>query len=191
MRIFLLLTIIVFIFLPNVTTGQTFSISGKVTDTNNIPIEFAAVALFKDSVYISSAISDGDGLYHLYNLHKGKYKISFSYLGFLKYDTIIDAVGNIQLNHRLINENKSLNEVTVRFRRPTIERKSDRLIFNIENSIFNIGLDALEAISKAPSVRVNNNSISIVGKSKVSVMLDDKLIHPAQWTILIVNVQYD
>ncbi len=70
-----------------------------------------------------------------------------------------------------------MKEVAVTVKKPLIERKIDRIIFNVENSITAIGSDALEALSKAPGVHVSGtDEISLAGKSTVSVMIDDKLL---------------
>ena len=176
MRVLLFMITFFFLFLSDVTIGQNFAIYGNIKDTSNSKMEFVTVALFKDSVYINSVISDSTGFYNFKELNVGNNKIAFSYIGFLKYDTIIVVNQNIRFDCILFNETKSLNQIIVRFRKPTIERKGDRLVFNIENSIFNAGLDALETIAKSPGVRVQNNTISLVGKSKVSIMVDDKII---------------
>lgn len=52
----------------------------------------------------------------------------------------------------------------------------DRLIFNVENSISPPGGDAIDALKVTPSIRVQNDMITMIGKSGMSVMVDDKLI---------------
>lgn len=59
-----------------------------------------------------------------------------------------------------------------------VERKIDRLVFNVENSIASQGMDGIETLSSTPLLKVDENSgISIVGKSGVSVMIDGKLLN--------------
>ncbi|WP_291066499.1 outer membrane beta-barrel family protein, partial [Empedobacter sp. UBA5036] len=55
-------------------------------------------------------------------------------------------------------------------------RKIDRTIYNVENSISTIGGDALDALKMTPRINVKNDQISMIGKSGMSVMVDDKLI---------------
>jgi hypothetical protein len=57
-----------------------------------------------------------------------------------------------------------------------IERKVDRLVFNVENSVSAAGGDAIDALKVTPGLRVQNDQISIVGKGGVSVMVDDRLL---------------
>lgn len=69
----------------------------------------------------------------------------------------------------------SLETVVIKKEKKIIERKVDRLIYNVENSIASTGGNALDALKSAPMVRVQNEVISIVGKGEVLIMIDDRL----------------
>lgn len=71
---------------------------------------------------------------------------------------------------------KQIQEVEIIAKKKLIERKVDRLIFNVENSISATGGDALDALKVTPSIRVQNDQISMVGKNNMSVMIDDRLM---------------
>ena len=56
-----------------------------------------------------------------------------------------------------------------------IEQKIDRMVVNVDVSITNVGSTALEVLEKSPGVSVDKDgNISLKGKSKVMVMIDDK-----------------
>lgn len=69
-----------------------------------------------------------------------------------------------------------LDDVTVSstIRKKMIERKSDRIIFNVENSIYITGGDVTDAIKAAPGIRFINDQISIIGKSGVVIFIDNR-----------------
>lgn len=71
---------------------------------------------------------------------------------------------------------KQIQEVEIVAKKKLIERKVDRLVFNVENSISATGGDALDALKITPGIRVQNNQVSMIGKSGMGVMVDDKLI---------------
>lgn len=71
---------------------------------------------------------------------------------------------------------KQIQEVEIVGKKKLIERKIDRLVFNVENSTTSIGGDALDALRTTPGVRIQNDQISMVGKSGMSVMVDDRII---------------
>jgi hypothetical protein len=57
-----------------------------------------------------------------------------------------------------------------------IERRSDRLIVNVENSILASGLSAMEVLERSPGVVVSaGDAISIRGRSGVIFMIDGKI----------------
>ncbi|NAW51840.1 hypothetical protein GNY06_10860 [Elizabethkingia argentiflava] len=71
---------------------------------------------------------------------------------------------------------KQIEEVEIIAKKKLIERKIDRLVFNVENSISAAGGDAMQALSLMPGVRVIDEKISVVGKNNVSVMVNDRII---------------
>ncbi|GAA4307584.1 outer membrane beta-barrel family protein [Compostibacter hankyongensis] len=71
---------------------------------------------------------------------------------------------------------RSLDELTVVDTKPAIERKADRIIFDLSNSIAAAGSNGLAALSEAPGVKISGNSISIAGKGTVSIMQDNRLL---------------
>ena len=60
---------------------------------------------------------------------------------------------------------KQIQEVEIKAKKKLIERKVDRLVFNVENSISATGGDALDALKVTPGIRVQNDKISMIGKS--------------------------
>ncbi|MBS1571760.1 MAG: TonB-dependent receptor, partial [Bacteroidetes bacterium] len=71
---------------------------------------------------------------------------------------------------------KQIEEINIKAKKKLIERKVDRLIFNVENSISATGGDALDALKVTPGLKVQNDQISMIGKSGMSVMIDDRLL---------------
>ncbi|TLX26033.1 TonB-dependent receptor [Chryseobacterium indologenes] len=74
---------------------------------------------------------------------------------------------------------KEIQEVEIKARKKLVERKIDRLVFNVQNSTSATGGDAMDALRVTPGVKVINDKISIIGKSGVSVLIDDKIMHLA------------
>lgn len=71
---------------------------------------------------------------------------------------------------------KQIQEVEITAKKKLIERKVDRLVFNVENSISATGGDALDALKITPSIRVQNDQISMIGKSNMAIMINDRLM---------------
>jgi outer membrane receptor protein involved in Fe transport len=151
-------------------------ISGKVTDRKNAPVPFAVVLLqtLPDSVVSKTELTDTFGNY---TISGGTYPmlLSVQAVGYELQSKLLTAAGGPQ-DFILSATEKYLSDVTVSVRKKLIERKVDRTVLNVENSIASIGSDAYEALKKAPGVRVSTGSISIVGKSTVSIMINDRLL---------------
>lgn len=53
-----------------------------------------------------------------------------------------------------------------------IERKADKLVFNIDNKIANSGENTINILKYIPNVRINDNKLNILGKEKAEIMVD-------------------
>jgi outer membrane receptor protein involved in Fe transport len=169
----LFLTITIF---PINSSCQIYTLSGKITDPYQKNLEFITISISQDSTLRYLLFSDSIGHYECNQLAIGQYKISFSCVGLKSLDTIINISKNLNLDCTLNYTSQNLTEVEIKFHKPLLERKSDRLIFNVEQSIFNAGSEVLDLITKIPGLRMQNGNIIMVGKSKVLIMVDDRLI---------------
>ncbi|RYY57244.1 MAG: TonB-dependent receptor [Chitinophagaceae bacterium] len=69
----------------------------------------------------------------------------------------------------------TLKGVTVESKRPLIEQRADRTIVNVDASISNVGVTALEVLEKSPGVTVDSEgNISLKGKSGVLILVDGR-----------------
>ncbi|MDO4224804.1 MAG: TonB-dependent receptor, partial [Bergeyella zoohelcum] len=71
---------------------------------------------------------------------------------------------------------KQIEAVELIAKKKIVERKVDRLVFNVDQSVSAIGGDALDLLKVTPSLRIQNDQISIIGKNGMSIMIDDRLI---------------
>lgn len=158
---------------------QAQTITGLITDEAKKPIKGASVTLHKakDSSVVKIAITNADGVY-TFNSIAGKYFISVSNLGFAKYSSTIFDVATSDYNSPAITLSKSsktLGEVTVSSKKPMIEVKADKTIFNIEGSINATGTDAFELLRKSPGVMIDkDDNVSLAGKNGVQVYIDGR-----------------
>jgi len=154
------------------------SLHGNIVDRSNKKnLQSVTVTLKKDTVIYKIEISDSLGNYSFKNLTPGNYNIDFSFINYqkasmsflLKYDTTI--------NCSLVPLPEQLKDVSISAKKPLIERKIDRLVFNVNDNVNVIGVDALELLSMTPEVKVIGNSVSIIGKGAVVIMINDKILH--------------
>lgn len=68
-----------------------------------------------------------------------------------------------------------MKEVVVTGRKPFIQRLSDRLVVNVENSIVSAGSSAMDVLERSPGVVLDQNDvIALRGKQGVIIMIDGK-----------------
>ncbi|HEY1194803.1 TonB-dependent receptor [Flavobacterium sp.] len=165
---------VLFLFQINVF-AQQFSVKGKIINQNKTPLEFATATLLKaDKTLYQQASTDNLGNFIL-NAKEGNYQLIIEQFGteFSNKTILIDQ--NIDLGYLEVKEQIQLDGVTIKSRKKLVEQKVDRLVFNVENSVTTTGGTALDALKSTPTVRVQNETISIVGKGEVLVMIDDRL----------------
>ena len=74
-----------------------------------------------------------------------------------------------------------LDEIVITKKKVLYTQKSDRLVFNVENSIVSEGGTALDVLSRAPGVVVSQDGdLSIRGQQGVAVMINGKLTQLSQ-----------
>jgi iron complex outermembrane receptor protein len=157
-------------------------IFGKIFSPNNQSTENATVSLLRmqDSGLVKVSLTDREGNFEFVGIKEGSYHIIVTLVGYAKFKTeaIIFDNSNISLRLADITLNPtatSMKEVLVEARKPFIERKLDRMVVNVENSIVAAGNSVLEVLERSPGVIVNQeSSISLQGKQGVLVMIDGK-----------------
>jgi len=151
-------------------------LKGNVKDSIGA-IAFANVILLNQAnEIVSGTITDESGNF-LINTSKGAYKLSVTFVGYEDYNKEVNiendlAVGDILL----VSKENSLDEVLLVSKKKIIERKVDRLVFNIENNPATSGGNALEALKVSPGLAVNGDQIAMIGKSGMRLMLDGRIV---------------
>ena len=167
------LSILITLFFSTVLLAQT--ITGKITDATGI-IPFANVTI-KDNQYkiITGTTTDDDGLFKL-KISKGTYTIEVSYLGYKNWKKEINVSANLNLGTIFLEENsQKLEEIVFKTEKRVLERKIDRLIFNVEKSIAATGGNGLDVLKITPGVQVQNGSLEILGKGATRVMINGRI----------------
>ncbi|MBV7441444.1 TonB-dependent receptor [Weeksellaceae bacterium TAE3-ERU29] len=158
--------------------SQEITIKGKVRDEQQLPIVYAEVLLKteKDSL-LSYTFSNDDGTFN-FSVKKSDelLVLNIEHFGQKLFTQNISPIKDIDLGTITVNNTLQLETLVAEGKKKLIQRKVDRLVFNVENSVSALGGDALDALRVTPGLRIQNEQISIIGKSGVSVMIDDKLV---------------
>ena len=155
------------------------SLTGKIVDTEGQALAFATVMLSdQESLELKKVeFSDENGIFKFLELEENNYQLKIQYVGYPEYSrSEIEVDGNVILDPIQLQEaTNELKEVVVKAKRPILEVKADKMVFNVEGSINATGSDALELLRKAPGVMVDHNeSVALLGKAGVKVFIDGK-----------------
>lgn len=158
-------------------------VSGNITDNGKKALSAVTVSLLnaKDSSLAKVALSNAGGKYEIAVTQMGNYLLSYSLVGFeQKYSDVFEIKTGKDVYNNDISLSPAVAElkgVTVVSKKPMIEVKADKTVFNVEASINATGSNALELLQKSPGIQVDNNdNISMKGKTGVKVYIDGKMM---------------
>ncbi|WP_207432452.1 TonB-dependent receptor domain-containing protein [Sabulibacter ruber] len=181
--IFALLSFCLFSFTALEAQAQTGKVTGAVADSATTkPVEFATVTLTNTATGkpVDGTITDDKGQFTFSKVPYGSYAVSVSYLGYvtstLPAFTLSAAKQEISFPKiGLRSSATKLQEVTVVGQKPLIEDKGDRLVYNAEQDISNIGTTASDVLRKVPSITVDaDGNVQLRGSGNFKVLMDGK-----------------
>jgi len=159
-------------------------VSGRLLDEHARPLVYTTVTLLvaADSSFVINSLTDPDGKFTFPSVKPGIYKIRVSPMGYSSYTTMPFTVGgNVPVNIAPISiqsSGENLKEVKITASKPLVEAKSDRLIFNVDNSAMAVG-NSLQVLKSAPFVRISaDNTVSLQGK-RTMILIDGKPVPDA------------
>jgi len=157
-------------------------LSGVIADSLQAPVPFIPLALLnaKDSSIVKGTNTNDKGYFIFENINPGKYLIKIESVGFKTIfssqyliDTLLETkVGTIVLQSSGVN----LEEVSISVIKNPIEFKGGNIIVNVEDSPLAVGNSAYDLITRLPGVMVENDNISILGKSGVKIFINDRIL---------------
>ncbi|MDW7691696.1 TonB-dependent receptor [Flammeovirgaceae bacterium SG7u.111] len=158
------------------------NVSGKIIDGNSLaPVPFATVLVktLPDSTYFSGTLSSENGRFEITGLTKGKYNLSFSFLGYetKQVDLIVGGkndiydLGKIELSV----SSQQLDEVTVEGKKEIIAAGLDKKSFSLDDNFAQTGGSVLDALRALPGITVDQEGkVMLRGSDRVAVFIDGK-----------------
>lgn len=157
--------------LTSLSMAQT--LSGKVTDSRERPIDGATVVLQRiDSTFVDAAVTDTAGFFSL-NQVPEHYRLIFQHI---LYDTVEkEGTGSDAGVTVLKEKDYALGEVVVKADRPLVKVEGSRLTYDMPQLTANkLVTNAYEAIKELPGVMEQNDVLTLAGTSSLSIILNGK-----------------
>ena len=171
------------LFLQDSICGQS-SIGGIVHDEKHEAVPYANVLLFnsQDSSLIRGGVTGDDGHFIIEMVPAGASFLKVSMIGYddfqsesfdVKAGDALRDMGTLTLKESAL----LMDEIQVVAKKPLFERKIDRMVVNVANSITSSGINALQVLERSPGVIVNrqSNLIAISGKTGLVVMINGRI----------------
>jgi hypothetical protein len=173
----LLLFLIVILGFFQEVSSQTFILSGEVRDERNEVIPFASVFLLRtsDSTLVKGTSADELGVFTIQDITPNLYFLRASYIGRTSPSLAIDIAKDTKIGALIIEQKaEELNEVIVTANRPQVERKVDRLVFNVENTVLSQS-NSWEILQQTPGVISMQDELQIRNQPAVVYINDRKV----------------
>lgn len=182
-KLFAVFFLILFIAITAKAQSKLGGLKGKVVDEQTKEtIPFINISLYKatDSLNKFDYQTDVNGVFNIEKLPLGLYSIKFSFVGYQS-----KSIKNILLDENrfainlgdvtLLTDQQMLNEVVVEYKRPIIEMMDDKIVYNVDQSIFSEGSVATDILKNVPLVTVDmDGKATIAGKRNTRIFIDGK-----------------
>ncbi|MDR3218624.1 MAG: outer membrane beta-barrel protein [Dysgonamonadaceae bacterium] len=175
-------TLAIFILLTgNSALLQAQHISGKIVNTNRVPIAFANIMRLhpSDSSFIDGTISSEAGTFFFENIPEGREIVKISCLGYLT--RFIAAETNRQQidwdEIILLEDTTQLSEVVITAAVPLFSRNSSGLTTHVSGTLLSSAGTAIDVIKQIPGVLIKENEMAVFGKGAPVVYINNRKMY--------------
>ncbi|MCU0430936.1 MAG: TonB-dependent receptor [Cytophagaceae bacterium] len=156
-------------------------VRGYVKNDQDSAVVFAKVLLnsVSDSLFKRQQWSNEEGFFIFQQVPPGRYFIEIASLETQYFSssefTVADSL--VSLSYRL-SPVHTTKEVVVNGNKELVRVEAGKMIVNVEQSVSNAGLSALEVLRKSPGISIDQDgNIQLNGKNGVLIMIDDKAMY--------------
>ncbi len=158
--------------------GSQYEVSGKVTDEQGTPLEYATISFqsTNDPNKLTGGITDAQGNFAI-EVPEGNYVITVEFIGFSpKKFPARQINSDIEMGRIVLGMAAGeLKEVVVTAETTQVEVRLDKKIYNIGKDLTTVGGTVADALNNVPSVAVDiEGGISLRGNANVRILINGK-----------------
>ncbi|WP_288097393.1 carboxypeptidase regulatory-like domain-containing protein, partial [Hydrotalea sp.] len=178
------LTVLLFIVSTQVQAFDDVAgkVTGKVIDAvSKQPIEYATITVLNKSTknVVNGTITDGTGSFVIKGLAPGNYIFKIQSLGYQEYTiNTVSVQKNASINLpviALVKQENVLQGVTVTAKKPLVENKIDKMVFNAEKDLTSQSGVATDLLKKVPMVSVDvDGNVQLAGSSSIQFLINGR-----------------
>jgi len=153
-------------------TDSQEQLSGRVLNKNGDVLSGASLYILddKEEIIYKQIVSDENGVFELPKEYKGM-PLLVTFIGYTPQKIVAKStIGDIKLDFIPLD----VDEITVTGQKALIKRTLDKLILNIDGTIYEKGENALVLLNALPSINVLGKDIIFRGAERVTIYIDNK-----------------
>lgn len=152
--------------------ARTAVASGRVVDEKGLPVEFATVVLLRQERQVAGMTTDAEGRFAL-EAAAGDYTLRIQYVGYETLTQELHLTEGADLGDFVLRMSATeIGDVVVETQ--LIRREADRFVVDVANSPIAVGKDGEEMLKTAPGVWIDDEKISINGRSGSKVYINER-----------------
>ena len=157
---------------------ENIVISGTVKNTKQNVLPYSNIKIYKDSIVFKNIICDSLANFN-FSLPAGKYQLRASSIEFVEYRKDLSFNKSENITIVLTDKTNQLSEINIIKKRPLIEHKIDRIVFNVENGLFDNGENMIDLLRVTPRIQVaGDEAISMIGKTgNLKIMINGRILN--------------
>lgn len=161
-----------------ISFGQEFTLTGKVTNTENQPLEYATISIQEVETFIEIAgtVTDAAGNFTIES-PAGNYILYIESFTGNTYEQPIEVTQNKNLGSFKMAENSvvSLEGATITGSNPIYKMELDKKVYDLSQDQMAKGSSVSDALQNVPSVQVDGEgNVSLRGNEGVRILIDGK-----------------
>ncbi|RXG32998.1 TonB-dependent receptor family protein [Leeuwenhoekiella marinoflava] len=164
---------------PFAVFAQSNEVKTKTINDKKKAVGYANVLLLNaaDSSFVKGTMSDENGSVIFNDVTQGSYLLKASFVGYKDfYSEIFEVQNAVELPHLILAENTEfLDAVTVTAKRPVVQRKIDRYIYNVENTVVSSGT-TFDILKRTPGVILSQGEL-LVKNRPAQVYINDRKVY--------------
>ena len=171
------ITLVMLLLFPICSSAQQSkcAISGHITDVKNVPVAYAAVAIYDDARPIAGSVTDDNGKFNMkVPRSTGTYALVVEFIGYKRYTlNLIPDKSSIDLGRISLDEDSiSLEGASVTAKGVTHKSTVEHTTISAAANMVSDKGTAIDILRNASAVTISNGNISIRGNSNILVLID-------------------
>ncbi len=155
-----------------------YKIQGTVLDQEGTAIPFAKVTLQQiKGKQTETHQTDSSGYFNFKKEKNEHFHLSIYAFGYKRVVQELYLQTDTSLSIILQPLSKNLKGITITEKKLQIQRKADRVIFNVQQNVNTAGSNGLNLLRQVPGLQVSNQRVSLAGKGDMGIMVDGRILH--------------